>query len=259
MLEFSHIDKSFHPDPVNTHQVFQDFSLTLPDGQFLSIVGSNGSGKTTLLNLLCGSLQPDAGSIRLDGEDLLPLPEHRRYERIGRVFQDPALGTSPRLTILENLSLAENKGKAWNLTQGVRKDRIEAYQDRLAAFGLGLEKQLNTPVAALSGGQRQAVALLMATLPPIDYLVLDEHTAALDSKTANIIMKYTEAIVREKGLTALMVTHNLRYALSYGDRLIMMHEGKIVEDRAGAAKEAMTLDQLLQAFDQISIERGNAI
>lgn len=259
MLSVNHIRKAFNPGTVNEISVFKDFSLEVEEGQFVSIIGSNGSGKTTLLNLICGSLQPDSGSITINDVNISSWPDHKRYRKIGRVFQSPGAGTAPSMTLLENLSMADNKGKSWKLTPGIDKDRIESYRALLAPLGLGLENKLADRVDTFSGGQRQAVALLMATMQPIDFLILDEHTAALDPKTADTIMELTQQIVESKGLTALMVTHNLRNSLDYGDRLLMMHDGCAVLDASGAAKQALVLDEILDKFYEISIERGNSL
>ncbi|MDO5037748.1 MAG: ATP-binding cassette domain-containing protein [Tissierellia bacterium] len=259
MLELKHIDKSFHKGTVNENQLFKDFNLTIAKGDFVSIIGSNGSGKSTLLNLVCGSLSQDGGEIWMEGQRVDPLRDHQRYKRMGRVFQDPAMGTSPSMTLLENLSMADNKNQSWGLRRGVNRDRLAAYRDLLAPLGLGLENKLHDKVGGLSGGQRQAVALLMATLTPIDFLILDEHTAALDPKTANIIMDLTDKIVRDKGLTALMVTHNLQHSLTYGNRILMMHEGQVILDKRDQAKKNLVLDEVLDQFYEISIEAGNSI
>ena len=226
-------------------------------GEFVSVVGSNGSGKTSLLNIICGSIPIQSGDVIIDGESMLHKKEFVRYRRFGRVYQNPALGTSPNLTMFENLSLADNKGKAYGLGRGVNHPHRAAYREQLAALGLGLEDKMDIKMGALSGGQRQAVALLMATMTPIDFLILDEHTAALDPKTADTIMALTDRVVREKGLTAIMVTHNLRYAVEYGSRLLMMHEGHVVLDRAGQDKQATQLEDILGLFNAISIECGN--
>ena len=185
------------------------------------------------------------------------MPEYKRYRRIGRVYQNPAMGTCPNMTILENMSLADNKGKPFGLGRGTDKKRIDFYRSELSALGLGLEDKLGVKVGSLSGGQRQAMALLMTTLTPIEFLILDEHTAALDPKTAEIIMILTDKIVREKKLTAIMVTHNLRYAVDYGSRLIMMHRGEIIVDKAAAEKKETSVQSLLGIFNEISIECGN--
>ena len=257
MLELKNVTKVYNPGTVHEHVLFRDFSLAIADNSFVSVVGSNGSGKTSLLNILCGSIPVDGGQIFMDGKDITRMREYRRYKRMGRVYQNPSMGTCPTMTILENLSLADNKDKAFNLGSGINKRRIQAYRDMLAPLGLGLEDKLEQPVGALSGGQRQTLALLMATMNPIDFLILDEHTAALDPKTAEIVMNLTAQVVREKHLTTLMVTHNLRHAVEYGDRMIMMHEGKVVLDRSGKDKAATRVDDVLQLFNEISVECGN--
>ena len=257
MLELRNISKVYSPGTVNENQLFRHFNLTIPDGQFVSVVGSTGSGKTTMLNILCGSIPVEEGSILMGGKDITKMKEHKRYKNIGRVYQNPAMGTCGNMTILENMAMADNKNKPYNITRGINKKRINDYRDLLSTLDLGLEDKLNVPVSALSGGQRQAMALLMATLTPIEFLILDEHTAALDPKTAEIIMQLTGKIVKEKKLTTLMVTHNLRYALEYGNRILMMHEGNVVLDKADDEKAAMQLDDILSLFNQISIECGN--
>ena len=254
MLEIQNMSKTYNPGTVTELKLFEDFNLTVPDGQFISIVGSNGSGKTSLLNLLCGSIPLDSGDVLVDGKSIRKQKDFQRYASIGRVYQNPALGTCPNLTMLENLSLADNKGKKFGLRFGVNKKRADFYRSELASLGLGLEDKLDVKMGSLSGGQRQAVALLMATMTPLKFLILDEHTAALDPKTAETIMVLTGKVVKEKNLTALMVTHNLRYALEYGDRLLMLARGKIVVDKAGEEKAAMTADQILTAFGQLSME-----
>ena len=257
LVHLAHIDKAFNARTVSETELFRDFSFTIQEGQFVSVVGSNGSGKTTLLNLICGSVAPDNGSILLRGQDITKTPEHWRAARIGRVFQDPMKGTCPALSILENLSLAQNKGRPFNLRRGVEKKRLDDFKSQLELLHLGLEEKLSLPVGSLSGGQRQALALLIAAMTPIDLLVLDEHTAALDPKSSENIMELTERIVREKKLTAVMVTHNLRFAVEYGNRLVMMHAGQTVIDAAGAAKQNYAIDDLLTVFNEISIECGN--
>jgi len=257
LVELTQIKKAFNSGSVNESLLFDDFNFSVEKGQFISIVGSNGSGKTTLLNLICGSLMPDGGTIRLDGRDITKMPEYKRSAHIGRVFQDPSMGACPNLTILENMALADNKGRYYSLTPGVSKKRIDYYCSQLELLHLGLEDKINMPVGLLSGGQRQALALLISTLTPIDLLILDEHTAALDPKSSENVMALTDKFVREKNLTAVMVTHNLRYAVEYGDRLVMMHKGIAVKDAAYDAKKACTVDDLLKVFNTISIECGN--
>lgn len=257
MLSLKGINKYYNPGTINEMCLFEDYDLEIKDGEFVSIVGSNGSGKTSLLNLICGSIPVDSGKIYIDGKDVTHMPEYRRAGFIGRVYQNPALGTCPDMTILENMSLADTKGKSFDLRRGTDKRKKEHYRELLSGLGLGLENKLDIKVGSLSGGQRQAMALLMSTMTDIDFLILDEHTAALDPKTADLIMELTDRIVREKGLTALMVTHNLRYAAEYGDRLIMMHEGRDVLDLSGAEKEKTGVELLLSKFNEISVECGN--
>ncbi len=257
MLELKHIKKVYNPGSVTEMCLFEDFNLTVKDREFVSVVGSNGSGKTSMLNIICGSIGVEGGDILLNGEKINKLSEYKRYRKIGRVYQNPAFGTSPNLTMLENLSLADNKGKAYGLGSGINNKRKDYYCQQLSALGLGLEDKMNVKLGSLSGGQRQAVALVMATLTPIDFLILDEHTAALDPKTAEIIMELTDKIVKEKELTAIMVTHNLRYAVEYGNRILMMDKGHAILDKSGDDKKNVTVDDILHIFNQISIECGN--
>ena len=227
MLELKGISKYYNPGTINEMCLFKGFDLTIEKGEFLSVVGSNGSGKTSMLNIICGSIPAESGQILMGGRDITKEKEFKRNAKIGRVYQNPAMGTCPSMTILENMSLA------------------------------GLEDKLDVKVGALSGGQRQAMALLMSTMTPIEFLILDEHTAALDPKTADLIMELTDRIVREKKLTTIMVTHNLRYAVEYGDRLIMMHEGTVILDKKGEEKQAVSIEDVLTLFNEISIECGN--
>ena len=257
MLELRDITKIYNPGEITELALFRDFYLTVGDGEFLSIVGSNGSGKTSMLNIICGSIPIEKGQILISGKDVTKIPEYKRYANIGRVYQNPATGTCPKLTIAENMALADNKGKRYGFSRGVNKSRLEFYREQLAALGLGLENKIDVLAGSLSGGQRQAVALLMSTMTPIDFLFLDEHTAALDPKTAEIIMALTDKIVREKKITAIMVTHNLRYAVEYGSRILMMHKGEIVLDRTGEEKANTSVSDLLGLFNEISIECGN--
>ena len=257
MLELQNIVKIYQGGTVNETCLFRDFSLSIPEGQFVCVVGSNGSGKTSLLNIICGSIPIDAGRILIGGEDITGMPEHRRLRRIGRVYQDPARGTCPSMTILENMSMADTKGRPFNLRPCVNRKKTDEYRALLAQLGLGLEDKLGVMVGSLSGGQRQAMALLMSTMTPIEFLILDEHTAALDPKTAEIIMELTGKIVAHKKLTTIMVTHNLRYAVEYGNRLLMMHQGRLELDLSGEARRNLRVEDLLSRFNEISIECGN--
>lgn len=257
MLKLQNINKYYNAGTVNEMCLFEDFNLTIQDNEFVSVVGSNGSGKTSMLNIICGSIPVDSGQVIINTTDITNMPEYKRQRTIGRVYQNPAMGTCPSMTILENMSLADNKGKSFNLRRGTNKQRIDFYRDQLSFLGLGLEDKLHVKVGSLSGGQRQAMALLMSTMTPIEFLILDEHTAALDPKTAEIIMQLTDKVVKEKKLTTIMVTHNLRYAVEYGNRLIMMHQGRAIIDKAGAEKAEVQIDDILDQFNQISIECGN--
>ena len=257
MLELKKIDKYYNPGTVNKMCLFDGFELTVADGEFVSVVGSNGSGKTSMLNILCGSIPVDGGKILMNGEDITNKKEFKRNRNIGRVYQNPSMGTCPSMTILENMSMADNKGKPFNLMPCVNRKKTEEYRAMLAQLGLGLEDKMGVPVGNLSGGQRQAMALLMSTMTPIEFLILDEHTAALDPKRAEIIMELTGRIVREKQLTTIMVTHNLRYAVEYGDRLLMMHQGRAEMDVSGEARKNLKVEDILEKFNAISIECGN--
>lgn len=257
MLELKQIDKVYNPGNINEMCLFTNFSLSIADGEFVSVVGSNGSGKTSLLNMICGNIPVDAGSICVDGVDITNRKDFLRYKKIGRVYQNPAQGTCASMTILENLSMADNKGKTYGLKKGVNRAKCESYRKMLAKLDLGLEDKLETKVGDLSGGQRQALTLLMATMTPIDFLILDEHTAALDPKTADLIMKLTDEIVREKHITTIMVTHNLRYAVEYGRRLLMFHQGSVVLDKSREEKEKLKIADVMELFNEISIECGN--
>lgn len=257
MLELVNITKNYNPGSVNEICLFKDFNLKVSDKEFVSVVGSNGSGKTSMLNIICGSIGVDSGQILINGQNIAKQKDFVRQRRIGRVYQAPSKGTCPGMTILENMSVAENKGKPYNLGRGVNKARIEAYRDMLRPLNLGLEDKMGIKVGTLSGGQRQALALLMATMTPIDFLILDEHTAALDPKTAEIIMELTDRVVREKLVTTIMVTHNLRYAVEYGSRLIMMHAGNVILDKSEEEKRRLNTDEIMGIFNKISVECGN--
>lgn len=252
MLELQDLTKIYNAGTVTEMTLFDHFNLTVPDGQFVSIVGSNGSGKTSLLNILCGSIPLDGGDVLLDGKSIRKQKDYQRYAIMGRVYQNPSLGTSPNLTMLENLSLADNKGKPFGLGFGVNKKRIDFYRSELASLGLGLEDKLDVKMGALSGGQRQAVALLMATMTPLKFLILDEHTAALDPKTAAKVLELSDRIVEENGLTTMMVTHNMKDAIVHGNRLIMMYDGRIVIDVSGEEKKKLTVPDLLALFSKVS-------
>lgn len=257
MIELNNIFKYYNPGLVTEICVFHDFNLKINDGEFVSVIGSNGSGKTTLLNIICGSIDIDHGHIFMDGRDIGNEPEYKRMYRIGRVYQNPAMGTCPSMNIIENLSLAENKNKIFGLRKLIDKKKIDFYREELKKLGLGLEDKLYVPVGSLSGGQRQAISLLMTTLSQIDFLILDEHTAALDPKTADVIMELTDKLVKEKNLTSIMVTHNLRYAVDYGTRLIMMHQGEAIIDKSNEEKKNMNVQDILHKFTEISVELGN--
>ena len=257
MLELKGIHKIYNPGSVNEMCLFDNFNLSIAEGEFVSVVGSNGSGKTSMLNIICGSIPIEAGEIYIGDKNIAKEKEFQRNERIGRVYQNPAMGTCPSMTILENMALADNKGKAFGLRKGTNKSRISYYQELLSQLNLGLEDKMRTKVGSLSGGQRQAMALLMSTMAPIEFLILDEHTAALDPKTAELIMELTDKIVKEKKLTTIMVTHNLRYAIEYGNRIIMMHKGECVMDKSGVEKEELAMEDILKMFNEISIECGN--
>ena len=252
MLEIRDITKVYNPGTVAEQQLFEHFSLTVETGQFVTIVGGNGSGKTSLLNILCGSIPMDGGDVLIDGKSVRRLKDYRRYADMGRVYQNPSAGTCPNLTMLENLSLADNKGKPFGLGWGVNRRRADAYRDQLRELGLGLEDKLDVKMGALSGGQRQAVSLLMATMTPLRFLILDEHTAALDPKTAAKVLSLSDQIVAENHLTTMMVTHNMRDAIAHGNRLIMMYDGRIVIDVAGEEKKKLTVPDLLALFSKVS-------
>ena len=257
MLELKDIHKIYNPGTVNEMCLFDGFNLKVEKGGFAAVVGSNGSGKTSMLNIICGSIRPEAGQVLMGGKNITKEKEYKRNAKIGRVYQNPSMGTCPSMTILENMSLADNKGKLYGLGRGTDKSRIGYYREQLRQLNLGLEDRMDAKVGALSGGQRQAMALLMSTMMTIEFLILDEQTAALDPKTAEMIMELTDRIVREKELTTIMVTHNLRYAIEYGNRLLMMHQGEVILDKKGEEKKGMCVEDVLALFTEISIECGN--
>ena len=248
MLELKGIHKYYNPGTVNEMCLFQNFNLTIDNGEFVSVVGSNGSGKTSMLNIICGSIPVEGGQILINGSDITKQKEFKRNQRIGRVYQNPAMGTCPSMTILENMSLADNKGKVFGLSRGTNKSRIEYYREQLSQLGLGLEDKMDVKVGALSGGQRQAVTLLMASLRKPKLLLLDEHTAALDPGTAEKVLNLTKRIVEEHQLTCLMITHNMHDALTLGNRTLMMDHGHIVLDISGEERAHTTVDGLLDRF-----------
>ena len=254
MLEIKHISKTFNPGTVNEKQALKDLSLTLKNGDFVTVIGGNGAGKSTLMNAIAGVWLVDEGQILIDGKDVTKLPEFKRAAFLGRVFQDPMNGTAATMGIEENLALAFRRGDKRGLRQGINNSERKLYRDLLAGLGLGLEDRLTSKVGLLSGGQRQALTLLMATLKKPKLLLLDEHTAALDPKTAAKVLDTTETIVNRDHLTTLMITHNMRDAIQIGNRLIMMNNGRIIYDVEGEEKKRLTVEDLLKKFAQESGE-----
>lgn len=255
MLKVVQVHKTFHHGAANQRVALRGVDFTIGKGEFATIIGSNGAGKSTLLNVVAGSHYVDSGAINLNGEDITWIPEHKRAGRVGRIFQDPMLGTAAGMSLEENLAMAAARGRRRRLRIAVTNSMRNVFRDELAKLELGLEDRLHARVGMLSGGQRQAVTLLMAILRRPGLLLLDEHTAALDPRTAKQILSLTERVVREYRLTTLMVTHNLEHALQMGDRTIMMHEGECVLNVAGKARRAHTVDSLLQEFARVRGER----
>ena len=255
MLELKDLHKTFNPGTVNAKTALNGLSLTLKDGEFVTVIGGNGAGKSTMLNATAGTLQVDSGEVFLDGIDVTDLPEYKRASYIGRVFQDPMMGTAPSMHIEENLALAARRGQKRGLRWGISKEERETYRTLLSDLGLGLETRLSSEVSTLSGGQRQALTLLMATLKSPKLLLLDEHTAALDPKTAAKVLEVTDRIIRQERLTTLMITHNMRDAIAHGNRLIMLYEGRIAVDVSGEDKERLTVEDLLGMFEKVSGEQ----
>ena len=249
MLELKGLYKTFNAGTVNEKRAINGVDLTLADGDFVTIIGGNGAGKSTVLNLISGVYPADAGTIRLNGKDITNLSEHRRARYLGRVFQDPMMGTAATMGIEENLALAYRRGNLRGLRKGISAKERTLYKELLSSLGLGLEDRLTSRVGLLSGGQRQALTLLMATLKKPELLLLDEHTAALDPKTADKVLRLTEEMVEKDHLTTLMVTHNMKNAIQYGNRLIMMDGGKIVVDICGEEKKNLTVKDLLEKFN----------
>ena len=252
MLELKNIYKTFNPGTVNEKRALQGLSLSLADGDFVTVIGGNGAGKSTMLNIISGAYSVDEGSISIGGVDVTRLPEYKRAPYIGRVFQDPMMGTAATMQIEENLALAARRGLRRGLRTGISRAEREQYRELLKILDLGLEDRLTSKVGLLSGGQRQALTLLMATLKKPQLLLLDEHTAALDPKTAAKVLSATEQIVRRDNLTTLMITHNMRDAIAHGNRLIMLYDGRVVVDVRGEEKRRLTVEDLLEKFNQAS-------
>ena len=252
MLKLSHVKKTFNRGTVTEKRALTGVDLTLADGDFVTVIGGNGAGKSTLLNMIAGVYPLDSGTVELDGEDISRLSEPKRAKYLGRVFQDPMRGTAADMQIEENLALAKRRGERRTLRWGITRPEREEYAELLKKLDLGLETRMQAKVGLLSGGQRQALTLLMATLTNPRVLLLDEHTAALDPKTAAKVLDLTEQIVAERKLTTLMVTHNMNDAIRLGNRLIMMHEGRVIYDVAGDEKRALTVPDLLQKFEEVS-------
>ena len=254
MLEVKGIYKTFNPGTVNEKHALNGVNLTMEDGDFITVIGGNGAGKSTLMNAIAGAWPIDEGTILIDGANVTHLPEHKRAAFIGRVFQDPMIGTAATMGIEENLALAKRRGKLRTLMPGIKKAERDEYRELLKTLGLGLEDRLTSKVGLLSGGQRQALTLLMATLIKPKLLLLDEHTAALDPKTAAKVLNATDRIVSKDHLTTLMITHNMRDAIAHGNRLIMMHDGRIILDIRGDEKQKLTVEDLMHEFEKISGE-----
>ena len=254
MLEITNLEKTFNKGTINEKKALNGLNLTLNDGDFVTVIGGNGAGKSTMLNMIAGVFPMDCGKIVLNGVNISRWPEYKRAKYLGRVFQDPMMGTAASMQIEENLSLAYRRGKPRGLGWSITKEERAIYREELALLGLGLEDRMTSKVGLLSGGQRQALTLLMASLQKPELLLLDEHTAALDPKTAAKVLEITEKIVSEQKLTTLMITHNMKDAIRLGNRLIMMHEGRIIYDVAGEEKKNLKVSQLLEKFEQVSGE-----
>lgn len=252
MLELNNVRKTFHPGTVNAKKALQGVELHLHPGDFVTIIGGNGAGKSTTLNAIAGAWPIDEGSIRIGGIDVTGLPEYKRARYIGRVFQDPMMGTAATMEIQENLAIAARRGMARTLRWGVTAKEKREYRELLSVLELGLEDRMTVKAGLLSGGQRQALTLLMATLKQPKILLLDEHTAALDPKTAAKVLEISDRLIAENHLTAMMVTHNMKDAIAHGNRLIMMHEGKIIFDVSGEEKKKLTVESLVEKFSQTS-------
>ena len=252
MLNIVNVEKTFNPGTINEKKALNGVNLHLSEGDFVTVIGGNGAGKSTMLNMIAGVYPVDCGSIMIDGVDITQLPEYKRAKYLGRVFQDPMTGTAADMQIEENLALAARRGKKRTLRTGITAKERKEYKELLKILNLGLEERLTAKVGLLSGGQRQALTLLMATLKKPKLLLLDEHTAALDPKTAKKVLEITEEIVTNNNLTTLMITHNMNDAIEYGNRLIMMHEGRVIVDVSGEEKKKLTIAQLLELFEKAS-------
>lgn len=252
MLKITNLEKTFNAGTINAKTALRGLNLEIKDGDFVTVIGGNGAGKSTLLNAIAGVWKPDYGTIEIDGINVTNMPEHKRAKFLGRVFQDPMKGTAPDMEIDENLSIAARRGTKRKLLWGIRRGEREKYSELLKDLDLGLETRLSTKVGLLSGGQRQAVTLLMATLNRPKLLLLDEHTAALDPKTAEKVLEITDKIVNKNRITTLMITHNMRDAIEHGNRLIMMHEGNVIIDVEGDEKKKLTVEDLLALFTKAS-------
>ncbi len=254
MLKVNGIYKTFNKGTVNEKCALNGVDLELNEGDFVTIIGGNGAGKSTLLNSICGVFRVDSGSIVIDGEDVTKLPEHKRAKYLGRVFQDPMMGTAADMWIEENISLAYRRGKTRGLKWAITNKERVMYKEMLSQLGLGLENRLSGKVGLLSGGQRQALTLLMAVMRKPKLLLLDEHTAALDPKTAETVLNLSEKFIEDENLTTMMITHNMKDAITHGNKLIMMHEGRIIYSVSGEEKKALTVDDLLRKFSDLSGE-----
>lgn len=253
MLKLNNLNKGFTNDFGETKNIFTGLNFHMKKGDFVSVIGSNGAGKSTLFNLIMGNTELDQGEIIISNKNIANLPKYKRNSFMSKVYQNPSVGTSPSMTVFENLSMADNKGEVFGLTFGLNKKRKNFYRETLAELGLGIENQLETKAGSLSGGQRQCLALIMATLKKPDILLLDEHTAALDPKTSKIIMKKTDDIVKKEKIATIMITHNLQDAIDYGNRLIMLHEGKIIFDIEKEEKNNLSVEKLLNLFNEKKI------
>lgn len=254
MLTMSHVSKTFYPGSPNQVNALQDVNLTVRQGDFITLVGGNGAGKSTLLNAISGNFLPDTGDIIVNGQDVTFLKEDKRAPYISRVFQDPKMGTAPRMTVQENLSLAYRRGQKRTLRFGTSHEEKVFFKEELKKLGLGLENRMGAEIGLLSGGQRQAIALLMATMKRPDILLLDEHTAALDPKTAKLVLELTNQQVSDNNLTSIMITHNLQDAIQYGNRMLVLHHGKIMKDYDAEMKKSLTPEKIFAELQELSIQ-----